>query len=238
MYGYTGGYYLYGDTDIILYMLLLVSMVVAMFAQVSVSSTFKKYSKVKSYSNLTGEQAARKILDMNGLRNVRIEHVRGNLTDHYDPRSNVLRLSDAVYSSPSIAAIGVAAHECGHAIQASKEYAPLVIRNSIVPVVNFASKASWAIIAVGFFLGTMPFLIKIGIILFAVTVFFQLITLPVEFDASKRALKILSESNMLYADENKGAKKVLTAAAMTYVAAAITAVLQLMRLISMLNRRD
>lgn len=170
------------------------------------------------------------ILDKNGLGNIRIEHVRGNLTDHYDPRSGVLRLSDSVYGNRSIAAYGVAAHEVGHAIQHSNRYMPLEIRNSMAPVVSFSSKAVWLVILLGFFLGIAGF-IKIGVFLFLAVVIFQLVTLPVEFDASSRAIVQLESLGILYDDDIKGAKKVLNAAALTYVAAALTAVSQLVRLL-------
>lgn len=236
-YGYGYGYGYYNDP---FYILIIISVIIAMVAQFKVKSTFSKYSGHGARSGITGAEAARKILEMNGIYNVRIEHVSGSLTDHFDPRSNVLRLSDSVYGSNSIAAIGVAAHECGHAIQHDRGYAPIRIRNAIVPVVNVSSYASWFFILAGLFLGSSTFLIDLGIILFSFSVLFQLVTLPVEFDASGRALRILDESGMLDAQEVSGARKVLSAAAMTYVASALTAVLQLLRLISLFGgrRRD
>ena len=230
------GYYYYGMDP--MYLLIVLSCIIALIAQIKVKSTYSKYSNYRAGSGLTGADAARRILDMNGIYDVIVEHVPGSLTDHYDPRSKTLRLSDSVYGSSSIAAIGVAAHECGHAIQHNVGYAPLVIRNSIVPVVNIASQLSWLFILAGLFFGTAPVLIKVGIIMFSLSVLFQLITLPVEFNASGRALSILSDSGMLYPDEVTGAKKVLSAAAMTYVAAALTAVLQLLRLIMLFGRRS
>lgn len=221
-----------------MYLLIILSCVIALIAQIKVKSTYSKYSRYGASSGITGAQAARQILQMNGIMDVTIEHVSGNLTDHYDPRHKVLRLSDSVYGSSSIAAIGVAAHECGHAIQHNVGYAPLQIRNSIVPAVNFASSASWFLILAGIIFSSSSFLVNLGIIMFSLTVLFQLITLPVEFNASGRALAILSDSGMLYGDEVKGAKNVLSAAAMTYVAAAITAVLQLLRLIMIFGGRD
>lgn len=231
-----GYYYYYGFDP--LYFLILISVVIAMVAQYKVKSTYSKYSRVRSDLGLTGAQAAQKILNMNGIYDVSIQHIAGDLTDNYNPRNKVLSLSDAVYNSTSIAAIGVAAHECGHAIQHDVGYAPLLIRNTIAPVVNIASSLSWIFIAAGLFFGMSPTLIDVGIIMFSLAVLFELITLPVEFNASGRALTILSDSGMLYPDETAGAKKVLSAAAITYVASALTAVLQLLRLIMLFGRRS
>ncbi|MEE0058768.1 MAG: zinc metallopeptidase [[Bacteroides] pectinophilus] len=231
-----GYYYYYGFDP--LYFLILISVVIAMVAQYKVKSTYSKYSRVRSDLGLTGAQAAQKILNMNGIYDVSIQHIAGDLTDNYNPRNKVLSLSDAVYNSTSIAAIGVAAHECGHAIQHDVGYTPLLIRNTIAPVVNIASSLSWIFIAAGLFFGMSPTLIDVGIIMFSLAVLFELITLPVEFNASGRALTILSDSGMLYPDETAGAKKVLSAAAMTYVASALTAVLQLLRLIMLFGRRS
>lgn len=231
-----GYYYYYGFDP--LYFLILISVVIAMVVQYKVKSTYSKYSRVRSDLGLTGAQAAQKILNMNGIYDVSIQHIAGDLTDNYNPRNKVLSLSDAVYNSTSIAAIGVAAHECGHAIQHDVGYAPLLIRNTIAPVVNIASSLSWIFIAAGLFFGMSPTLIDVGIIMFSLAVLFELITLPVEFNASGRALTILSDSGMLYPDETAGAKKVLSAAAMTYVASALTAVLQLLRLIMLFGRRS
>lgn len=231
-----GYYYYYGFDP--LYFLILISVVIAMVAQYKVKSTYSKYSRVRSDLGLTGAQAAQKILNMNGIYDVSIQHIAGDLTDNYNPRNKVLSLSDAVYNSTSIAAIGVVAHECGHAIQHDVGYAPLLIRNTIAPVVNIASSLSWIFIAAGLFFGMSPTLIDVGIIMFSLAVLFELITLPVEFNASGRALTILSDSGMLYPDETAGAKKVLSAAAMTYVASALTAVLQLLRLIMLFGRRS
>lgn len=231
-----GYYYYYGFDP--LYFLILISVVIAMVAQYKVKSTYSKYSRVRLDLGLTGAQAAQKILNMNGIYDVSIQHIAGDLTDNYNPRNKVLSLSDAVYNSTSIAAIGVAAHECGHAIQHDVGYAPLLIRNTIAPVVNIASSLSWIFIAAGLFFGMSPTLIDVGIIMFSLAVLFELITLPVEFNASGRALTILSDSGMLYPDETAGAKKVLSAAAMTYVASALTAVLQLLRLIMLFGRRS
>ena len=207
-----------------------------MYAQFKVSSTTNRYFKVRSKLGYTGEQTARKILDANGLYNVRIEMVRGSLSDHYDPRSNVVRLSEDVYYGTSITSVSIAAHECGHAIQHAKGYAPLQIRSSLVPVVSFASNISWVLILIGFVM-TGPFL-KIGILLFSASVLFQIVTLPVEFNASRRALVQIGNEGILEGKEIKEGKDVLTAAALTYVAAALVSVLQLLRLIAISQRRD
>ena len=221
------------------FLLLLPAIIISMYAQQKIQNTFKKYSRVFSGGNYTGCDIARMILDKNDLEHISIEHVRGNLTDHYDPRSGVLRLSDSVYGNRSIAAYGVAAHEVGHAIQHSRKYMPLEIRNSMAPVVSFSSKIVWLVILLGFFLGIVGF-IRIGVFLFLAVVIFQLVTLPVEFDASSRAIVQLESLGILYDDDIKGAKKVLNAAALTYVAAALIAVSQLIRLLilSGYGRRD
>ena len=222
------------------YILVLIGVVLSMLASGKVKSTYAKYSKVRSMSGMTGADAAARILHQAGLHGVRIEHVAGDLTDHYDPKSKVLRLSDTVYGSASIAAIGVAAHECGHAIQDHEYYAPLKLRNTLVPVANFGTQAAWPIILVGLLFAGSQFLINTGIILFSLGVVFQLVTLPVEFNASSRAIAILEGSGMLYGDEVKSARKVLSAAAMTYVAAAAASILSLLRLILLFGgrRRD
>lgn len=221
------------------YFLVLIGAVISMIASSKVKSTYAKFGKIASRNGLNATDAARTILDNAGLRNVRIERIAGDLTDHYSPKELVLRLSDTTYNSRSIAAIGVAAHECGHAIQHADQYAPLNVRNAIVPVVNLGSKLSWPMILIGLLLGFTGFL-DFGIILFSLTLIFQLITLPVEFNASSRAIRILADSRMLYDDELTGAKKVLSAAAMTYVAAAIASLLSLLRLIILFGgrRRD
>ena len=212
------------------YILVLIGAVISAIASANVSSTFNRFSSVTNYRRLTGEGAAEAILRAAGIRDVRIERIRGNLTDHYSPNEKVLRLSDSVYGSTSVAAIGVAAHECGHAIQHHVGYVPLKLRSVSVPVANIGSKLSWPIILIGLALG-MTGLARVGVFLFTFVVLFQLITLPVEFNASGRALSILRESGMLGGEELKGAKKVLTAAALTYVAALFSSVLQLLRLI-------
>ena len=221
------------------YSLVLIGAVIAAVASSKVKTTYAKFGKVGNHSGMTAMQAARTILDNAGLRQVRIERIAGDLTDHYSPKELVLRLSDTTINSNSIAAIGVAAHECGHAIQHAKKYVPLTVRNTIVPVVNIGSKLSWPMILIGLLFGVTGFL-DLGIVFFSFSLLFQLITLPVEFNASSRALKILRDSNMLYEEELKGAKKVLSAAAMTYVAAAIASLLSLLRLIILFGgrRRD
>lgn len=233
-YGY--GYY-YDPT----YLLVLIGAVLCIIAQIRVKSTYSKYSRIRSRSGLTGAQAAQRILQLSGIYDVRIEHVRGELTDHYDPSKKVLRLSDSVYASDSIAAIGVAAHECGHAVQHNKGYAPLSFRTALVPVANIGSWAGVPIIILGVFLGMNQILIQIGIWVFALAVLFQIVTLPVEFNASGRALTMLDNYGMLGQDETGKCRKVLSAAALTYVAAAAAAILQLLRLILLFGngrRRD
>lgn len=226
-------YYGYYGIDPTIF-ILIPGILFTMYAQFKVSSTTNRYFKVRSKLGYTGEQTARKILDANGLYNVRIEMVRGSLSDHYDPRSNVVRLSEDVYYGASITSVSVAAHECGHAIQHAKGYAPLQIRSSLVPVVSFASNISWFLILIGFVMSG-PFL-KIGILLFSASVLFQIVTLPVEFNASRRALVQIGNEGILEGKEIKEGKDVLTAAALTYVAAALTSVLQLLRLVAIANR--
>lgn len=221
------------------YILVIIGVVISLWASAKVKSTYSKYSRVRSMSGLSGAQAAGRILQSAGLYDVRIEHISGNLTDHYDPKTRVLRLSDTVYGSASVAAIGVAAHECGHAIQDAQEYAPLRIRNTLVPVANFGTQAAWPIILIGLVFGSSQFLLNLGILLFSLGVLFQLVTLPVEFNASSRALQILGDSGILYGEEIGKTKKVLSAAAMTYVAAAAASILSLLRLILLFGgRRD
>ncbi len=217
--------------------LLLIGVVIAAYAQMKVSSTFRRYAQVESASRVPAWQVARNILDTNGLSDVRIEHIRGNLTDHYDPRSKVLRLSDTVYGSSSVAAVGVAAHEVGHAIQHDNGYLPLEIRNLLVPVANIGSSASWILIILGLIL-SLPSLLKIGCIAFAAIVVFQLVTLPVEFNASSRALIALEGGGYLAREEVAQSRKVLSAAAFTYVAAALVSILQLLRLVLLFGNRD
>ncbi len=230
-------YSLYYGGDAIWVVLMLVAYVFTLIAQVKVKSTFNKYSKHKSARALTGAQAARMILDRNGLRNVRIERVSGSLSDHYDPKANVVRLSDTVHDNDSIAAIGVAAHECGHAVQYAVGYGPIRLRMAILPVTQFGSSLAFPLIFIGLLL-QFTGLAYLGVALFALATFFQLVTLPVEFNASSRALAVLSDYGTLDDDELRGAKKVLSAAAMTYVAALAVSLTNLLRLLSMVNRRN
>ncbi len=220
------------------YIILIPAIILTMYAQFKVSSTTNKYFRVHTQRGYTGEETARAILNANGIYDVRIEMTGGNLSDHYDPRSKTLRLSTDVYRGTSITSVAVAAHECGHAIQHARGYAPLNIRGAIVPVVNFASSASWALIGIGLFMSSFSFLLKIGILLFSATVIFQLVTLPVEFNASSRALVQIENLGIVSHDEVRKSRKVLNAAALTYVAAAATAVLQLVRLIAIADKRD
>lgn len=237
LFGYGYGFFPFFDPT---YILVLIGIVITLLASSRVKSTFSKYSRVRSRTGMTGAQAAERILNNSGIYDVRVERISGNLNDHYDPRSKVLSLSDAVYSQDSLAAIGVAAHECGHAIQHQESYAPLALRSAFVPVANIGSMAAWPIIILGVILSYNSFLIDLGIILFSAAVLFQLITLPVEFNASRRAIARLSETGILYGDELGQSKKVLDAAALTYVAAAAATILQLLRLILLFGgrRRD
>lgn len=222
------------------YVLVLIGVIICMIASAKMNSTFSRYSRVRSRSGLTGREAAERILYSAGIRDVRVEHVSGNLTDHYDPRGKVLRLSDATYNSNSVAAIGVAAHECGHAIQHQVGYVPLTVRGSLVPIVNFGSSIAWPLILIGLFMNSRMsvLLLNLGILAFSLAVVFQIVTLPVEFNASARAVKILGSTGLLYEDEVKDTKKVLKAAALTYVAGTMSAILQLLRIILLTNRRN
>ncbi|MDF2587437.1 MAG: putative Zn-dependent protease [Anaerocolumna sp.] len=220
------------------YYLVIIGALLTLVASARVKTTFNKYSKVRSLSGLTGAEAAERILHSAGIYDVTIHHVSGNLSDHYDPRDKTLNLSDSVYGSNSVAAIGVAAHECGHAIQHDKGYAPLRLRTVFVPVANFGSTLAWPLILLGMFIGGFESLITLGIILFSFAVLFQLITLPVEFNASHRAVRILDETGILYADEVTNTRKVLNAAALTYVAGAAASILQLLRLVLLFGGRD
>jgi Zn-dependent membrane protease YugP len=217
-------------------LLLIPAMIFSMWAQFKVKSAYSKYSEVMSERGVTSDQAARSILDQYGLTNINIEHIQGQLTDHYDPRAKVLRLSESVAGNTSIAAIGVAAHECGHAIQDKENYAFLRFRNAIVPVVNIASTLSMPLFFIGLLMSWLN-LLDLGIALFCGVLVFHLVTLPVEFDASARALRILSDTGLLEGNEIYGAKKVLSAAALTYVAALVMTILQLLRLLALRNSR-
>ena len=221
------------------WILIVPSLLLALWAQMMVSSNFKKYSQVYNRRGYTGADAARMILDSNGLYHVRIERVSGNLTDHYDPKAEVIRLSDSVYGSASVAAVGVAAHEAGHAVQHATGYLPIKIRSAIIPVTQIGSQLSIPLILLGFLFQLKP-LVFVGILFYATAALFQLVTLPVEFNASSRAMKVLEQSEMLAGDELAGAGKGLRAAAMTYVAALLTALAQLLRLILIFGgrRRD
>jgi len=221
------------------YVLVLIGVVISLAASGRMKSTFAKYQRVRSQRSISGRETAERILSNAGIYDVRVEQISGNLSDHYDPKHKVLRLSDSTYHSTSVAAVGVAAHECGHALQHAKGYAPLGIRSALVPAANFGSMIAWPLIIIGLlFTGeTSSLFINLGIILFSVSVLFQLVTLPVEFNASRRALQVLGDSNLLYEDEMSGARKVLNAAALTYVAAAAAAILQLLRIVLLSGKR-
>lgn len=218
-------------------MFVLPALILTLWAQFNVSSTYAKYGKIYSRRGMTAEQVARQILDRNGLYQVQIGRVSGNLTDHFNPKTNIVNLSDTTCNSTSVAAIGVAAHEVGHAIQHARGYLPIKLRNSIVPVVNLASQAAIPLFIIGLFLNS-GMLMDVGILFFSAAVLFQIITLPVEFNASRRAVAILESDYILEDEEVRGAKKVLGAAAMTYVAAAAMSLAQLLRLLSARGRRD
>lgn len=234
-------FFYYSSDSLWTYVLIVLpAVILAMWASANVNSTFKKYSKVPSSSGYTGMDAARRILDANGLTNIRIEHVSGNLTDHYDPKAGVIRLSDAVYANNSAAAIGVAAHEAGHAVQHAEKYAPLVIRNAIIPICSIGSNLAMPLIILGLVLDMFG-LCYIGILAFGLAALFQLITLPVEFNASRRALSALESSGRFSDTDLKNAGKTLRAAALTYVAALAVALANLLRIIVIVggrNRRD
>lgn len=232
--------YYYGFDMTYLY-IVLPCLLLAMLASAKVNSTFKKYSNQISMRHITGRDAAERVLRANGVGNVRIERVSGNLTDHYDPKSNVIRLSDSVYDSASTAAIGVACHEAGHAVQYARHYFPIKLRAAIIPVTNIGSRLAMPLILLGVLFGvggTYSYtLVYIGIACFSLSLIFQLITLPVEFNASRRALRAIEDTQLLTEDEQKGARKTLTAAAMTYVAAVAVAAAQLLRLILLFGGR-
>ena len=221
------------------YILVIIAFLFSMVAQTKVSSTFNKYSRVRNRAGFTGAQVAAQMLQNAGIYDVSVQRVAGNLTDHYDPRTKTLRLSQSVYDSTSVAALGVAAHETGHAIQHDVGYAPLALRSFFVPLANFGSRLAIPLIIIGFiFSGGGSTLVTLGILFFSLSVAFTIITLPVEFNASSRAIRLLVDDGFLTSDEIGGAKKVLSAAAMTYVAAAFAAVAQLLRLIAIFGRRD
>ena len=223
--------------DIYYFILVIPAVIFSMWAQSKVNSTYNEYSRHTTYSRMTGFEAARRILDANGLRHVHIERVAGNLTDHYDPKANVIRLSEGVYSSPSIAAVGVAAHAAGQAVQYALGYTPIRLRGAVLPVCQIGSTISWPMILIGFFMNSQP-LINIGLILFGSVALFQFVTLPVELNASNRAVDALAISGSFTDDELYGVEKVLKAAAMTYVAALAVSLAQLLRLVLLFGNRD
>ena len=232
------GYYDWDPT----YILVVIGAVICMIASARVKGTFNKYSQLRSMSGMNGAQVAQRVLQAAGIYDVQVRHVSGSLTDHYDPRTKTVNLSDPVYNATSVAALGVAAHECGHAIQHAKSYAPLSIRSALVPVANFGSMLAWPVILIGLLFNTRSsgLIIDIGILLFSAAVLFQLVTLPVEFDASRRALVMLRTQGILADDELKYTRRVLKSAALTYVASAAAAILQLLRIILLKHgrRRD
>lgn len=232
------GYYYWDPT----YILVVIGAVICMIASARVKGTFNKYSQLRSMSGMNGAQVAQRVLQAAGIYDVQVRHVSGSLTDHYDPRTKTVNLSDPVYNATSVAALGVAAHECGHAIQHAKSYAPFSIRSALVPIANFGSMLAWPVILIGLLFNTRSsgLIIDIGILLFSAAVLFQLVTLPVEFDASRRALVMLRTQGILSDDELKYTRKVLKSAALTYVASAAAAILQLLRIILITNgrRRD
>lgn len=220
------------------YLILVVpALILSVIAQISVKGTYKRMSKIRNSRNITGAAAAARVLSYYGINNVRIEPINGELTDHYDPRTNVIRLSSKVFSGSSIAAVGIACHEAGHAAQHAQNYSPIKVRNAILPFANIGSSAGIWLAVIGYFLN-FGVLVDIGIILFAAVVLFQLVTLPIEFNASARAMKVIDETGMLSFEEQKGTRKVLTAAAMTYVAALIVSIMSLLRLILRFRSRD
>lgn len=224
--------------------LVLPCLILSIWASAKVNSTFKKYSNQISLRRITGAEAAKRVLDANGVYNVRIERIAGNLTDHYDPRANVIRLSDNVYDSASTAAIGVACHEAGHAVQYAQNYSPIKIRAAIIPITNIGSKLAMPLILLGLLFSALGVfsttIIYLGIACFALSLIFQLVTLPVEFNASRRAMEAIENSNLLTQEEQQGARKTLSAAAMTYVAATAVSLAQLLRLLTLFGgrRRD
>ena len=232
------GYYYWDPT----YILVVIGAVICMIASARVKGTFNKYSQLRSMSGMNGAQVAQRVLQAAGIYDVQVRHVSGSLTDHYDPRTKTVNLSDPVYNATSVAALGVAAHECGHAIQHAKSYAPLSIRSALVPIANFGSMLAWPVILIGLFFNTRSsgLIIDIGILLFSAAVLFQLVTLPVEFDASRRALVMLRTQGIRADDELRYTRRVLKSAALTYVASAAAAILQLLRIILITNgrRRD
>ncbi len=233
MFGYYYGF------DITYLVLVLPCILLALWASANVNNTFKRYNKVLSARRITGADAARRVLQANGISGVRVERVSGNLTDHFDPKANVIRLSDSVFDSPSVAAIGVACHEAGHAVQYAENYAPIKLRSAIIPITNIGSKLAMPLILLGllFSAGNSYTLVYAGIACFSLSLVFQLVTLPVEFNASRRAMNAMDSSGLLSGEELRGARKTLTAAAMTYVAATAVALAQLLRLLILFGGR-
>ena len=235
-------YYYYYGFDMTYLILVLPFVILSLWASSNVNSTFRKYSQQLSRRHISGAQAAQRVLTANGVTGVRIERVRGNLTDHFDPRTNVIRLSDSVYDSTSTAAIGVACHEAGHAVQYAQHYAPIKLRAAIIPVTNIGSKLAMPLILLGVLFSAFGYmsysLVYLGIACFGLSLLFQLVTLPVEFNASRRAMEAIESAGILTDDEQKGARKTLTAAAMTYVAATALALMQLLRLIMLFGGRN
>ena len=229
-------YYYFDPT----YFLVLIGVMLSLAASSKVNSTYARYARVGARCGMTGAEAARQLLNSQGIYDVTIRRVSGRLTDHYDPRTRTVNLSEAVYGATSIAAIGVAAHECGHAIQDADSYVPLKLRGALVPAANFGATLSWPLIILGLFMGSSSFLIQLGILLFSLSVLFQLVTLPVEYNASGRAVRLLDENRILVGEEVGQTRRVLNAAALTYVAAAAASILQLLRLLILFggNRRD
>ncbi|HIS80486.1 MAG TPA: zinc metallopeptidase [Candidatus Scatomonas merdavium] len=219
------------------YILIIIALLISLAVQMNMKGTFQKYSRVRSERGMTGAQAAERILHNAGIYNVRVERIHGNLNDHYDPRTKVIKLSDSIYGSNSLAAVGVAAHECGHAIQDATGYAPLGIRSALVPAANLGSQLSWPLFLIGLIFSMKP-LLTAGIILFCAALLFQIVTLPVEFNASGRALRTLEQTGIMAPQEIRDTRKVLGAAAMTYVAAVAASLLQLLRLVLLSRRSD
>ena len=234
-------YYYYGFDWTYVY-LVLPCLILSLWASAHVNSTFRRYSKQHSLRGITGADAAARVLAANGVRGVRIERVSGNLTDHYDPTSNIIRLSDSVYGSTSTAAIGVACHEAGHAVQYAQQYAPIKLRAAIIPVTNFGSRLAMPLILIGLLFSSLGelsnFFIYLGIACFGLSLVFQLVTLPVEFNASRRALAAIEQGGILTDEERSGARKTLTAAALTYVAATAVSLAQLLRLLTLFGNRN
>ncbi len=230
-----GLFYFY---DYSYFLFMIPALILSLYAQIRVSSTFNRYSKITNTRRITGAEAAKRVLFNNGVNNVKIEYVRGKLTDHFDPKTKTIKLSDSVYNSTSVAAVGVAAHEAGHAVQHEMGYMPIKIRSTLVPITQFSSKLSIPLVILGLIIPSYKIFAIAGIVLFSISIIFELVTLPVEFDASRRAIQTLDNTEILYGDEIKGAKKVLSAAAMTYLAAMISSVLTLLRLIFILRRND